>query len=61
MNSQKLLCIALLSILAGAGTGAVLIPVAYAERGYFAVGGEWVVIIVAAVLTAKCFQRKEDT
>ncbi len=57
MNSQKLLCIALFGIIAGTA----LIPVAYAERGYFAVGGEWVLIIVAAVLTAKCFQRKEDT
>ncbi len=61
---QKLtyrLCMVLLSILAGTGTGAVLIPVVYAERGYFAVGGEWVLIIAAAVLTAyainKFYQR----
>ncbi len=61
MNIQKLLCVALLSILAGTGTGAVLIPVAYVERGYFAVGGEWVLIIAATVLTAyavnKFYQR----
>lgn len=60
---QKLtyrLCMVLLSILAGAGTGAILIPVAYAERGCFAVGGEWILIIAAAVLTAKCFHRKEE-
>ncbi len=61
MNVQKLLCVALLSILAGTGTGVVLIPVAYTERGYFAVGGEWILVIAAAVLTAyeinKFYQR----
>ncbi len=63
MNTQKLmyyLCIALLAIIAGAVTGVILIPVAYAERGYFAVGGEWILIIAAAVLAVKYFQGKEE-
>ncbi len=75
MNKRKcklprLLRMALPGILAGAGTGAALIPFAYTERGYFAIGGEWILIISAAVLTAyavnkfykwyhRNFQRKD--
>ncbi len=61
---QKLayrLCMVLLGIIAGTVTGIILIPVAYAERGCFAVGGEWVLIIATPVLTAyainKFYQR----
>ncbi len=59
-RNQKLtyrLCTVLLGILAGIGTGVVLIPVAYAERGYFAVGGEWIIVIASAVLTAYAINK----
>ncbi len=46
------LCMVLLGILAGVGTGVVLIPVAYSERGCFAVGGEWIIAIASAALSA---------
>lgn len=33
------------------------IPYAYAERGYFAVGGEWLLILAAAFLPFLCNPR----
>ncbi len=32
--------------------GVIFIPLAYAELGYYAVGGEWLLIIAADILTA---------
>lgn len=29
--------------------GAILIPLAYAERGYYAIGGEWALMLLIAV------------
>lgn len=40
----------LLSVIASETAALMLIPAAYAERGYRAVGGEWLLIIAVGVL-----------
>lgn len=37
------------AVLVTAIAAAILIPAAYAERGYFAVGGEWLVLMLIAI------------
>lgn len=34
-----------------AGTAAVLVPLAYQERGYEAIGGEWILIVAVFCIT----------
>ncbi len=51
------LCSALSGIIAGGAAGAVFVPGAYAERGYFAIGGEWILVIAVTVLTAYAVYR----
>lgn len=40
-----------LAIMAGSAACMVLVPMAMKERGYWAIGGEWVGVIFAAMLT----------
>ena len=37
-----------LTLLLGGGTAAWALPAAMAERGYWAIGGEWLLILAAA-------------
>lgn len=50
--------------LSGIITAAVIIPVAQAERGYKAIGGEWFLIILVMTITGyicnKLFKGKEE-
>ncbi len=46
----RLLLSIFLGVLAGIIAGVIFIPLAYAERGYYAVGGKWLLIIAADVL-----------
>ena len=39
------------AILVTALTAAVVLPMAYAERGYFSVGGEWLLLMLVAIVT----------
>jgi len=36
----------LAGVAAAAGTAAAFVPLAYAERGYWAIGGEWMLVII---------------
>lgn len=38
----------LAGVLVGGATAAVVLPIAYAKRGYFAFGSEWFLIYIAA-------------
>ncbi len=51
------LCMVLFGILAGIAAGIILIPIAYADRGYFAIGGEWVIVISVSVLTSCAIKK----
>lgn len=39
-----------LAVLLGGGTAAWALPAAMAERGYWAIGGEWLLILAAAAV-----------
>lgn len=39
------------SVVVAAVIGVLVVPAAYMERGYWAIGGEWLLVLVAFVLT----------
>ena len=49
----------LLSVIASEAAAIVLIPAAYTERGYRAVGGEWLLIIAVGVLVYLAGGRRD--
>ena len=40
----------LIAVIAAELTAAVLVPLAFAERGYSAIGGEWLLILLVGVI-----------
>ena len=47
------------SAIVAAMVGIVVVPAAYTQRGYMAVGGEWLLILLTFVLTLWCVTGKE--
>lgn len=50
----------LIGSIAAAGTAAWSIPYAYYERGYIAIGGEWLLIIFVFVMVYKLVMRLQS-
>lgn len=47
----------LLSVIAGAVAAAILIPLALLERGYFAFGGEWLIVFITTAVAYHCIHK----
>lgn len=45
-----LLCGGLPALIAGGFAACWLVPFAYAQRGYFAIGGEWLVVCLSSLV-----------
>ena len=56
-HSTKLVGI-LLGFAASGAAAAICIPLAYAERGYQAIGGEWIAVIGAFFLARWLYKRR---
>lgn len=57
---KRLLIRVLTALVSMAGAGVLLLPAAFRQRGYFAFGGEWLMVLVFGIIVWWLFSVWEE-